>query len=187
MHFCKDNKQYNEKLSFCLSLEEFKNTINILESIIQYIRNVEKSLKEIMNQNNELEDKFYKEKGLFPTNFEQNNKIIQNIYSKGNNHIEEIENIINKFRKFVLGESCRCSHEDGEENYNENFENKFKIDNEAEEIKNYFEGKISIMDKKIKVFEILESLYIKQIAELKNNLNKFANNRLKKINGDLLI
>ena len=187
MYFCKDNKQIQEKLSSCLSFEEFKNTINVLESIIEFIKNVEKSLKEIMNQNIELKNKFYKDNENC-INFEKNNKIIGNIYSQGNNHIEEIESIISKFKKLVVCESCGYFHEDGEEKNNENFKNKYEINNEVEDIKRYFEGKISIMDKKIKVLEILENLYIKQIEELKNKLNKFMNNnRKKKINEDLII
>ena len=186
MYFCKENKQNHEKSFSFISLEEFDNTINALESIIQFIRNVEKSLKEIMNQNIELKNNFYKDNDIC-SNFERNNKILENIYSQGNNHIKEIESIIIKLNNFIVGENCGYFHEDGEEKNNENFKNKYEINNEVEDIKNYYEGKISIMDKKIKVLEILESLYIKQIEELKNNLNKYANNRLKKLNEDILI
>ena len=187
MYFCKENKPNYEKLLSCLSFEELKNTINALESIIQFIRNVEKSLKEIMNRNIELKNKVYKDNDIKVNNFEHSNKIIENIYSQGNNHIQEIEKIISNLQKYVVGDNFGYFHEEGGEEKNENFKNKYEITNEVEDIKRYFEGKINIMDKKIKVLEILESLYIKQIEELRNKLNKYVNNRPKKINEELII
>ena len=187
MYFCKENKPNYEKLLSCLSFEELKNTINALESIIQFIRNVEKSLKEIMNRNIELKNKVYKDNDIKVNNFEHSNKIIENIYSQGNNHIQEIEKIISNLQKYVVGDNFGYFHEEGGEEKNENFKNKYEITNEVEDIKSYFEGKINIMDKKIKVLEILESLYIKQIEELRNKLNKYVNNRPKKINEELII
>ena len=61
MHFCKDNKSpYHDISSFYISYEECKHNINILESIIEYIRNIEKSLQEIIKQNVDLKNKIFK-------------------------------------------------------------------------------------------------------------------------------
>ena len=66
--------------------------------------------------------------------------------------------------------------EDNKEEFikNENIHEKgiFEISDVIKEIKNYYEGKIDIMQKKIKVSEILESLYLKQIDEFKKKYNK---------------
>ena len=140
-----------------------------------------------MNRNIELKNKVYKDNDIKVNNFEHSNKIIENIYSQGNNHIQEIEKIISNLQKYVVGDNFGYFHEEGGEEKNENFKNKYEITNEVEDIKSYFEGKINIMDKKIKVLEILESLYIKQIEELRNKLNKYVNNRPKKINEELII
>ena len=92
-----------------------------------------------------------------------------------------IEKIINDFKKAINED------ENGKESLNKNYNNKSEIEDEIEEIKNYYEGKIAIMDKKIKVFEILESLYMKQIDELKNKLNKNATRKIKRFNEDVIM
>ena len=187
MYSCKENKPNNDaKLSY-LSYEECQNNINILESIIEYIKNIEKALKEIIEENLELKNKFHKRDDNYCSDFDKNSENMINIYSKGKNHIKEIEKIINDFKKVVKIEDSGYNEENGVDNKNLNRNNEFEFAEEIEEIKNYYEGKMLIMDKKIKVFEILENLYIKQVEELKKKLNKNIPRRIKKINEDLVV
>ena len=179
MYFCKDNKSSNHEIAqFCISYEECQNNILILEKIIEYIMNLEKHLKEIIQQNVELKNKISKNDSDFKSISVDK---LTNL-SKGKNHIKEIEKIINDFKKTINEERSGCLQEYGKESIN-----KSEIEDEIEEIKSYYEGKIAIMDKKIKVFEILENLYIKQIDELKNKLNKNASHKIKKLNEDVII
>jgi hypothetical protein len=192
MYICKENKSpSNEKISSnnYFSFEECKNNINILESIIEYIRNIEHALKEILQQNINLREQM-KNKGIFSVSECDNESFIKK-YSYSFNHdlIGQLEKIINKFKlsfneekKFLMNESCK---KDNKEEFikKENAHEKdiFEISDEIKEIKNYYEGKIDIMQKKIKVSEILESLYLKQIDEFKKKLNKNRTNELIKI------
>ena len=87
MYSCKENKPNNDaKLSY-LSYEECQNNINILESIIEYILNIEKSLQEIIKQNADLKNKTLKNDAHFNDLIEQNNQDIIKHLSKGKNHI----------------------------------------------------------------------------------------------------
>ena len=181
MYFCKDNKSSNHEIAqFCISYEECQNNILILEKIIEYIMNLEKHLKEIIQQNIDLKNKIAKNESDFKSiSVQKNNDKLTNL-SKGKNHIKEIEKIINDFKNAINED------ENGKESLNKNYNNKSEIEDEIEEIKSYYEGKIAIMDKKIKVFEILENLYIKQIDELKNKLNKNAPHKIKKFNEEII-
>ena len=189
MHCGKENKPNNDVKSSSLSYEKCQDNINILESIIEYIKNIEKALKEIMQENLELKNKFPKndDNNNYNTTSELNNENILKIYSQGKNHIEGIEKIINDFKKSMKNEDSVNIKEDGLDNKNGNHNNNLEFAEEIEEIKNYYEGKMLIMDKKIKVFEILENLYIKQVDELKKKLNKNITHRIKKINEDLIV
>ena len=182
MHFCKDNKSPTHlKVSSCFPFEESKKYINILETIIEHIKNIEKSLTEIMQQSIKTQksiDKSYED--LISNDFEKKNESILKIYSEGKSHIEEIENIINNYKNSISMEFNRDSMD------NNNIQNKLDSFDDINEIKNYYEGKIDLMDKKIKVCEILENLYLKQIDELKKKLVKISTNKLKKINENIL-
>ena len=186
MYFCKDNKSSNHEIAhFCISYEECQNNILILETIMEYILNLEKHLKEIIQQNIDLKNKISKNDSDFNNiSIQKNNDKLTNLL-KGKNYIKEIEKIINDFKKAINEE--RSAYIKENENINKICNNKAEIEDEIEEIKNYYEGKIAIMDKKIKVFEILESLYMKQIDELKNKLNKNATRKIKRFNEDVIM
>ena len=189
MHFCKDNKSpYHDISSFCISYEECKHNINILESIIEYILNIEKSLQEIIKHNVDLKNKIFKNDAHFNDLFEQNNQDIIKHLSKGKNHIEEIEKIINDFKKSIKEDSGHNLENVKEIEINtEIHNNKLDIEPDIGEIKRYYEGKMAIMEKKINVSEILENLYREQIDELKNKLNKCTSHKVKNYNEDIVI
>ena len=189
MHFCKDNKSPTHlKVSSCFPFEESKKYINILETIIEHIKNIEKSLTEIMQQSIRTQksiDKSYED--LISNDFEKKNESILKIYSEGKSHIEEIENIIKNYKNSVSKDCLEFNRDSiDNNNMNNNIQNKLDSSDDINEIKNYYEGKIDLMDKKIKVCEILENLYLKQIDELKRKLGKISTNKLKKINENIL-
>jgi hypothetical protein len=194
MHFCKENKSpFHEKALSCFTIEECKNTINILESIIEYIKNTEQTLKEIIQQNIILKNQIQNNESKIPLNSEvSDNDILLTKCSQGRNFTECLEKIINKFKISVNNEKntldCIDNDENNRNDKNSNaFKNKLEISDDIRDIKNYYEGKINIMEKKIKVFEILENLYMKQVDELKKKLSKNIPNKLKNINEDLLV
>mgnify|MGYP006873197299 CR=1 FL=1 len=118
--------------------------------------------------------------------------ILLNKCSQSKNYIECLEKIIIKFKNTVNNDKITMEYaEDDENNKNEKssnaFKNKLEISDDIRDIKNYYEGKINIMERKIKVFEILENLYMKQVEELKIKLSKNNPNKLKKYNEDLLV
>ena len=194
MHFCKENKSpFHERTLSCFTIEECKNTINILESIIEYIKNTEQTLKEIIQQNKALKNQIQSNESRIPLNTEVSDKdILLTNYSQGKNYTECLEKIINKFKNSVNNEKitidCLDSNENNRNDKNSNaLKHKLEISDDIRDIKNYYEGKINIMEKKIKVFEILENLYMKQVDDLKKKLSKNIPNKLKNINEDLLI
>ena len=192
MHFCKENKSpFHEKALSYFTVEECKNTINILESIIEYIKNTEQTIKEIIQQNKILKNQIQNESKI-PLNSDVTDKdILLTKCSQGKNYAEYLEKIINKFKNSVNNEKITIECVDYDENNrndkNSNaLKNRLEISDDIRDIKNYYEGKINIMEKKIKVFEILENLYMKQVDDLKKKLNKNFQNKLKNINEDLL-
>ena len=190
MHFCKDNKSPTHLgISPCFPHEESKTSINILETIIEHIKNIEKSLTEIMQQSIKIQNSINKNyESLISTDLEKNNELILKIYSQGKSHIEEIEKIIMNYKNYHRKECSELTRASiGKNNLGNNLQNKLNYSNDIKEIKNYYEGKINIMDKKIKVFEILENLYLRQIDELKIKLGKVPTKKLKKINEDLIV
>ncbi len=194
MHFCKENKSpFHERTLSCFTIEECKNTINILESIIEYIKNTEQTLIEIIQQNKALKNQIQSNESRIPLNTEVSDKdILLTNYSQGKNYTECLEKIINKFKNSVNNEKitidCLDSNENNRNDKNSNaLKHKLEISDDIRDIKNYYEGKINIMEKKIKVFEILENLYMKQVDDLKKKLSKNIPNKLKNINEDLLI
>ena len=194
MHFCKENKSpFHERTLSCFTIEECKNTINILESIIEYIKNTEQTLIEIIQQNKALKNQIQNNESRIPLNTEVSDKdILLTNYSQGKNYTECLEKIINKFKNSVNNEKitidCLDSNENNRNDKNSNaLKHKLEISDDIRDIKNYYEGKINIMEKKIKVFEILENLYMKQVDDLKKKLSKNIPNKLKNINEDLLI
>ena len=194
MHFCKENKSpFHERILSCFTIEECKNTINILESIIEYIKNTEQTLIEIIQQNKALKNQIQSNESRIPLNTEVSDKdILLTNYSQGKNYTECLEKIINKFKNSVNNEKitidCLDSNENNRNDKNSNaLKHKLEISDDIRDIKNYYEGKINIMEKKIKVFEILENLYMKQVDDLKKKLSKNIPNKLKKINEELLI
>ena len=194
MHFCKENKSpFHERILSCFTIEECKNTINILESIIEYIKNTEQTLIEIIQQNKALKNQIQSNESRIPLNTEVSDKdILLTNYSQGKNYTECLEKIINKFKNSVNNEKitidCLDSNENNRNDKNSNaLKHKLEISDDIRDIKNYYEGKINIMEKKIKVFEILENLYMKQVDDLKKKLSKNIPNKLKNINEDLLI
>ena len=194
MHFCKENKSpFHERTLSCFTIEECKNTINILESIIEYIKNTEQTLIEIIQQNKALKNQIQSNESRIPLNTEVSDKdILLTNYSQGKNYTECLEKIINKFKNSVNNEKntieCLDSNENNRNDKNSNaLKHKLEISDDIRDIKNYYEGKINIMEKKIKVFEILENLYMKQVDDLKKKLSKNIPNKLKNINEDLLV
>jgi len=194
MHFCKENKSpFHERTLSCFTIEECKNTINILESIIEYIKNTEQTLIEIIQQNKALKNQIQSNESRIPLNTEVSDKdILLTNYSQGRNYTECLEKIINKFKNSVNNEKitieCLDSNENNRNDKNSNaLKHKLEISDDIRDIKNYYEGKINIMEKKIKVFEILENLYMKQVDDLKKKLSKNIPNKLKNINEDLLV
>ena len=180
MYIYKDNKfSSEEKISYNLSLKECQNNINILESLVEYIKNIENSLKEIMQQNINLKNQMQINQENVNINLEKENEIILKIFAQGRAHIENVEKIINNLKNSINRETPEfiCDGNGEYKNIDNNSKNKVEIKNEIKEIKNYYEGKIDIMDKKIKIFEVLEDLYEKQIDGLKKQLNK--NDKLK--------
>ena len=195
MYICKENKSpSHEKMSSnYFSLDECKININILESIIEYIRSIEETLKKIIQQNINLKNQI-KNKSLLIDYPEQDDELILKKYSYGETHIEKLEKMINKFQislneenKTLMNEACKVNDKNSYNN-NDNINDNcvFEISDEIKEIKNYYEGKMDIMQKKIKVFEILENLYLKQIEEFKKKSNKNISNKLIKINENLM-
>ena len=174
MYICKDNKY---PFNNFFSLEECKVNVNLLESIVEYIRNIEHALKEIIQQNIDLKNQV-KSKALTDAS-EYDNESILKKYSFGDNYIEQLGKIINKFKisfneenKLLLNESFKGNAQDGYIKNEKSKENHiFELPDEIKDIKNYYEGKIDLMQKKIKVSEILESLYLKQIDEFRK-INK---------------
>ena len=194
MHFCKENKSpFHEKTLSCFTIEECKNTINILESIIEYIKNTEQTLIEIIQQNKALKNQIQSNESKIPLNTEVSDKdILLTNFSQGKNYTECLEKIINKFKNSVNNEKitieCLDSDENNRNDKNSNaLKHKLEISDDIRDIKNYYEGKINIMEKKIKVFEILENLYMKQVDDLKKKLSKNIANKLKNINEELLV
>ena len=196
MHFCKENKSpsSHEKIpSNYFSFEECKTNVNILESIIEYILTIEQTLREIMQQNISLKNQIQKNEEYLINESEQEKELMLKNYSQGKNYVEQLEKIINKFKITINKDNITIEQEANNEkekntnNINDNYKNKLEISDEIREIKNYYEGKINIMEKKIKVFEILENLYISQTDELKKKLTKNASNKLKKINENLMV
>ena len=194
MHFCKENKSpFHERTLSCFTIEECKNTINILESIIEYIKNTEQTLIEIIQQNKALKNQIQSNESRIPLNTEVSDKdILLTNYSQGRNYTECLEKIINKFKNSVNNEKitidCLDSNENNRNDKNSNaLKHKLEISDDIRDIKNYYEGKINIMEKKIKVFEILENLYMKQVDDLKKKLSKNIPNKLKNIKEDLLV
>ena len=194
MHFCKENKSpFHEKTLSCFTIEECKNTINILESIIEYIKNTEQTLIEIIQQNKALKNQIQSNESKIPLNTEVSDKdILLTNFSQGKNYTECLEKIINKFKNSVNNEKitieCLDSDENNRNDKNSNaLKHKLEISDDIRDIKNYYEGKINIMEKKIKVFEILENLYMKQVDDLKKKLSKNIPNKLKNINEELLV
>ena len=192
MHFCKENKSpFHEKALSYFTVEECKNTINILESIIEYIKNTEQTIKEIIQQNKILKNQIQNESKI-PLNSDVTDKdILLTKCSQGKNYAEYLEKIINKFKNSVNNEKITIECVDYDENNrndkNSNaLKNRLEISDDIRDIKNYYEGKINIMEKKIKVFEILENLYMKQVDDLKKKSSKNIQNKLKNINEDLL-
>jgi hypothetical protein len=193
MHFCKENKSpLHEKTLSCFTIEECKNTISILESIIEYIKNTEQTLIEIIQQNKVLKNQIQCNENNLPLDSELPNKdILLTKCSQGKNYTECLEKIINKFKNTVNSEKitieCADSGENKRNDKNSNaLKHKLEISDDIKDIKNYYEGKINIMEKKIKVFEILENLYMKQVDDLKKKSSKNIQNKLKNINEDLL-
>ena len=194
MHFSREIKSpFHDKILSCFTIEECKNTINILESIIEYIKNTEQTLIEIIQQNKALKNQIQSNESRIPLNTEVSDKdILLTNYSQGKNYTECLEKIINKFKNSVNNEKitidCLDSNENNRNDKNSNaLKHKLEISDDIRDIKNYYEGKINIMEKKIKVFEILENLYMKQVDDLKKKLSKNIPNKLKNINEDLLI
>jgi len=196
MHFCKENKSpSHERILSCFTIEECKNTINILELIIEYIKNTEQTLKELIQQNKILKDHIQIQniEIKMPLNSEDyDENILLTKSSQSKSFTECLEKIINKFKNSVNNEKITMECVDNDENNrndkNSNaFKNILEISDDIKDIKNYYEGKINIMEKKIKVFEILEDLYMKQIDELKKKLNKNITNKLKNKKEDLLV
>ena len=175
MYIYKDNKfSSEEKISYSLSLKECQNNINILESLVEYIKNIENSLKEIMQQNINLKNQMQINQENVNINLEKENELILKIFAQGRAHIENVEKIINNFKNLINRETPEfiCDGNGENKNIDNNSKNKVEITNEIKEIKNYYEGKIDIMEKKIKIFEVLEDLYEKQIDGLKKELKK---------------
>ena len=102
MYFCKDNKSSNHEIAhFCISYEECQNNILILETIMEYILNLEKHLKEKIQQNIDLKNKISKNDSDFNNiSIQKNNDKLTNLL-KGKNYIKEIEKIINDFKKAI--------------------------------------------------------------------------------------
>ena len=175
MYIYKDNKfSSEEKISYSLSLKECQNNINILESLVEYIKNIENSLKQIMEQNINLKNQMQINQENVNINLEKENEIILKIFAQGRAHIENVEKIINNLKNSINRETPEfiCDGNGEYKNIDNNSKNKVEIKNEIKEKKNYYEGKIDIMDKKIKIFEVLEDLYEKQIDGLKKELKK---------------
>ncbi len=194
MHFSREIKSpFHDKILSCFTIEECKNTINILESIIEYIKNTEQTLKEIIQQNQILKNQTQSNENKLPLNSEISDKdILLTKCSKGKNYTECLEKIINKFKNSVNNEkiTLECTENDENKRNDKNsndFKNKLEISDDIRDLKNYYEGKINIMERKIKVFEILECLYMKQVDELKNKLSKNIINKLKNKNGELFV
>ena len=194
MHFSREIKSpIHDKILSCFTIEECKNTINILESIIEYIKNTEQALKEIIQQNQILKNQAQSNENKLPLNSEISDKdILLTKCSQGKNYTECLEKIINKFKNSVHHEklTMECTENDENKRNDKNsndFKNKLEISDDIRDLKNYYEGKINIMERKIKVFEILECLYMKQVDELKNKLSKNIINKLKNKNGELFV
>ena len=181
MYIYKENKfSSDEKITYNFSLKECQNNINILESLIEYIKNIENSLKELMQQNINLKNQI-QEKEAIIIDFDKENEIFLKLFSQGRIHIENVKKIINNFKNSINEGSTGFTYGNGDNKEIGTNKNKNDFSNEIKEIKKYYEGKIELMDKKIKISEILENLYAKQIDGLKKKLNKNVSNELKNI------
>ena len=181
MYIYKENKSSsNEKISYNFSLKECQNNINILESLIDYIKNIENSLKELMQQNLNLKNQIQEKKEII-IDFDKENEIIVKLFSQGRIHIENVKKIINNFKNTINESSSGFTSGNAENKEVSTNKNKNDFSNEIKELKKYYEGKIDLMVKKIKISEILENLYSKQIEGLKKKINKNVSNELKNI------
>ena len=184
MYIYKDNKSSHHEIAYSyISYEECQNNILILEGTREYIRKLEHYCRKIVQIIDDI--------GRIYQNFSGCDNLpddkLENL-SKRNGIREGIEKVINDFKKAVSKKGTGIIVE----NEKEMEKNIYKFeteDDDIKEIKSYYEGKIEIMAKKIKVFEILENLYIKQIDNLKNksNQNKSARKKIKDYNEDFIV
>ena len=178
-----------------INLNQIKSNDN-LSILTNYVKKLEKILKAVieeninlkteLNKNNEKENQKYKEENL---------SLIKE-YSKGLELLIPIKQIINKnkepFNEIKNKKNNLKTIIDNKEN-DKNEGNIFDICKKSfnefddiQELKNYYEGKIELLEKKIEVMEALERIYSEQYDKyIKNRKAKNDKKNEKTENGTI--
>ena len=172
MKLWKESKDFSqEKIMSIFTLDECKESVNVLESLIEYLKSIEKVLQKIIKENNDLKNKLQESNDSFFLDFERKNESFHKLQSQGKEHIVQIDKIINNFRQMINKQISSCN-DNGKIDMVKDSENIDDISEESKDIIKYYEGKIGLMEKKMQISENLENLYIKKILELKMKQNK---------------
>lgn len=163
-----------------INLNQMKSNDNLI-ILTNYVKNLEKTLKSVIEENINLKSELIKSNEKEIQKYKEENLSLIKEYSKGFELLIPIKQQINKNRepfKDLKNQMINLKTITDNKENNKNKGNIFDICKKSfsefddiQDLKEYYEGKIELLEKKIDVLEELERIYSEQYDKYIKNKN----------------